>query len=119
MNRHARPCVGTGRVERGTMAGRLRLQDFGSGGGAGGSPDALILILFAAGEGAEQASAFARQWQPTVPRAAFVGIELDAVIRRTGLASFDARLPTQRRPARASLRRSFCSAPARPAGLPL
>ena len=31
------------------MAGRLRLQDFGSG-GAGVPPDALILVLFATGK---------------------------------------------------------------------
>ena len=71
-----------------TMADRLRLQDFGSG-GVEVLPDALILILSTAGDGAEQESALARQWQPIVPRAAFVGIELDAAsdatLRQTDL----------------------------------
>jgi hypothetical protein len=49
--------------------------------------DALIVILFAAGEGAEQASLLARAWQPTVPRAAFVGIELDTAVRNTDVAA--------------------------------
>jgi hypothetical protein len=64
----------------------LRLYDF-SGGDAGILPDALIIILFAAGEVAEQASFFARHWHPTVPGSAFVGIGVDAVIGKTDLAS--------------------------------
>jgi hypothetical protein len=68
------------------MAGRLRLHDFGRG-GAGGRPDALILILFAADDGAAHAMVFARHWQPTVPRAAFVGLELDAGVRRSDRAA--------------------------------
>jgi hypothetical protein len=48
---------------------------------------ALVIILFAAGNGAEQAQAFARLWQPSVPHAAFVGIELDAAVERTDIAA--------------------------------
>jgi hypothetical protein len=48
---------------------------------------ALVIILFAAGKGAEQAQAFARLWQPSVPHAAFVGIELDAAVERTDIAA--------------------------------
>jgi hypothetical protein len=75
------------RSERGTMANRLRLHDFSSGVGAGALPHALIVTLFAAGESGEQALLFARQWQPAVPRAAFVGIELDTMVRRTEIAA--------------------------------
>ena len=63
----------------------LRLYDLCGGSDAGLRPDALIIILFVAGEVAEHASFFTRQWHPTVPRSAFVGIEVDAVIGKTAL----------------------------------
>jgi hypothetical protein len=69
------------------MADTLRLHDFSSGVGASALPHALIVTLFAAGESGEQALLFARQWQPAVPRAAFVGIELDTMVRRTEIAA--------------------------------
>jgi predicted esterase len=68
------------------MPPRLRLHDFGSG-HAAVLPDALIVILFGARDGAAQTLGFARHWQPTVPQAAFVGVELDAAAPRTGLAA--------------------------------
>jgi predicted esterase len=68
------------------MAHRLCLHDLGSG-HAAGLPDALIVILFAARDGAAEPLGFARHWQPTVPQAAFVGVELDAAAPRTGLAA--------------------------------
>src|SRR5712672_1720786 len=66
---------------------RLSPHDLGGGSDARLLSDALIVILFAAGEGAEQASLLARAWQPTVPRAAFVGIELDTAVRNTDVAA--------------------------------
>lgn len=47
---------------------------------------ALVVILFAPCMGAEQALAFAPQWQSSVPQAAFVCIELDAAVEATDLA---------------------------------
>jgi predicted esterase len=65
----------------------LRLYDLCGGSDAGLRPDALIIILFVAGEVAEHASFFTRQWHPTVPRSAFVGIEVDAVIGKTDIVA--------------------------------
>jgi hypothetical protein len=73
--------------ERRTMAGTLPLYDLDRGSDAGVHPDALVVALFAAGDGREQALGFAREWQPAVPRAAFVGIELGPVLRLTDLAA--------------------------------
>jgi hypothetical protein len=67
------------------MMNDLRLYDLSSGVDAGLRPDALIIILSATGEVAEQASFFTRQWHPRVPRSVFVGIEVDAVIGKTDL----------------------------------
>src|SRR3954469_8334051 len=114
MSGHASPCSRDQRLERRTMPPRLRLHDFGSG-HAAVLPDALIVILFGARDGAAQTLGFARHWRPTVPQAAFVGIELDAAAPRTGLA---ARQPRPPGPIRSTRRRSSSSAPARPAALP-
>ena len=50
-------------------------------------PRALVLILFTAGKGAEQALAFAPRWRQSAPQAAFVGIELDTAVVRTEIAA--------------------------------
>jgi len=66
--------------------GGLLLHELCSSDGVEARPRALVVILFAA-NGAEQALARARQWQPSVPQAAFVGIELDAAVERTDIAA--------------------------------
>src|SRR6476661_5266987 len=68
------------------MARTLRVDDLENG-HAEVPLDALIIIPFAAGEGEAQTSGFARHWQPTIPRAAFVGVELGTAVPRTGLAA--------------------------------
>src|SRR5712692_8710347 len=73
------------KVESGRMGGLL-LHELRSSDGVEARPRALVVILFAA-NGAEQALARARQWQPSVPQAAFVGIELDAAVERTDIAA--------------------------------
>jgi hypothetical protein len=69
------------------MTGGLLLHELRSSHGTEAPPRALVAILFSAGKGAEQALALARQWQPSVPQAAFVGIELDAAMERTDIAA--------------------------------
>jgi predicted esterase len=69
------------------MACRPTLHDFDRGSPAWLLPDVLIVLLFAAGDGREQARAFAREWQPAVPHAAFVGIDVGAEARQTDLAA--------------------------------
>jgi hypothetical protein len=67
------------RTDLARMPGKPRLHDFGSG-GPDGVPAALIIVVFFASEGAARAVAFAEQWQPAVPEATFVGIELDSEV---------------------------------------
>lgn len=67
--------------------GSLLLQKLRSGDGMAAPPRALVVILFAAGEGAEQAQAFALQWQASVPQTAFVGVELNAPVGSTAIAA--------------------------------
>src|SRR5258707_9253242 len=74
------------KVECGTMDG-LPLHELRSNDGQEAPLCALVIILFAGGKGAEQAQTFARLWQPSVPHAAFVGIELDAAVERTDIAA--------------------------------
>jgi hypothetical protein len=69
------------------MVGTLPVFDFDRGSDVGVLPDALVVALFLAGDSREQALVFAREWQPAVPRAAFVGIELGPVVRQTDLAA--------------------------------
>jgi hypothetical protein len=69
------------------MPDRLRLHDF-SKGSLAAVPDALVVMLFAAGDGRGQALGLARSWQPIVPRAAFVGIEIDDPVRAADLETF-------------------------------
>jgi hypothetical protein len=59
-----------------TARGRSGLHDFGSG-TPGGAPAALVVVVFVGPKGTPDALAFAEHWQPAVPEAAFVGIELD------------------------------------------
>src|SRR4051812_21533683 len=65
------------RTSRAKVVRKPCLHDFGSGGP--GAPAALIIILFFRSEGLAGAVAFAEHWQPVLPEAAFVGIELDPV----------------------------------------
>jgi hypothetical protein len=58
-----------------------------AGGNERARPDALVLFLFTGGASAEQARTLARHWQPIVPSAAFVGVELDEQVGRTNLAA--------------------------------
>ena len=60
--------------------------DVGSGGA-----DALIVILFGQGKKAD-VEELTRQWAPAVPRAAFVGLELDLNARRMDLVAIRALL---------------------------
>ena len=46
---------------------------------------ALVIILFAAGKGAEQAQAFARLWQPSVPHAAFGELRMQHLQGKHGI----------------------------------
>jgi hypothetical protein len=69
------------------MTAGLLLHDLPTDSGVEVPPQALVIILFAAGAGQEQALAFARQWQPAVPQAAFVGIELNDVVRQPDIAA--------------------------------
>jgi hypothetical protein len=85
MNRHRRPYAQQGTREREAMADTGRLSNFDSG-ETGVLADALIVTIFAAGDG-EQALACARAWQPAVPQAAFVGIELDTPVRNADIAA--------------------------------
>jgi len=48
-------------------------------------PDALIIVLFMAGDGPLQAEFLTRNWQATVPRAMFLGIELNDMVWHVNL----------------------------------
>src|SRR5690349_25082946 len=58
-------------------------------GGVDVLPDARILVMCTTGDGGGQEASVSRQWQPIVPRAACVGMELDAAsdatLRQTDL----------------------------------
>jgi len=62
---------------------RPLLQD----GETGGTPEALVIMLFMAGDTSEPALQLARHWHPLVPRAAFLGVELDDLIWRVDLGA--------------------------------
>jgi hypothetical protein len=64
------------------MAVEAPLQDLRVGDGSEAWPHALIVIPVIFGTAAEQALTLARQWQPSVPQAAFVGIELTYAARQ-------------------------------------
>jgi hypothetical protein len=63
------------------------LQDLRAGDGIEARPHALIVIPVAFGTASERALTFARQWQPSVPQAAFVGIELAYAARQPDIAA--------------------------------
>jgi hypothetical protein len=69
------------------MAVEALLQDLREGDGIEAQPHALIVILVTFGTAAEQALILARQWQPSVPQAAFVGIALAYAARQPDIAA--------------------------------
>jgi hypothetical protein len=63
------------------------LQDLRAGDGSEARPHALIVIPVTFGTASEQALTLARQWQPGVPQAAFVGVELTGAARQPDIAA--------------------------------
>ncbi len=69
------------------MAIGMLLHDLHAGEGARARPHALVVFLFSVATGLDQVLTFARQWQPTVPQAALIGIELNHVTRQPDIAA--------------------------------